>query len=325
MPVQSYYPTLFDKSNTEGWLSHLDNRGFVVIKNVLTPSELEKSKSQFIADWKKVCPQFSFSDQTTWNINNTPIMWSKGMCVFSGLPQSDFMWNLRTNKEIQNIFKKIYQTDNLVSSLDGLSVFLDNSHKSKSWLHIDQNPKNEIYSIQASFNLLPVKSNKDASFIIVPDSHKTYKPIVTHKNDWIVCEDQTAQMANAKKLIIPENCLTLWNSRLIHANEAIMMSKTEFESKIAATHYSQSNPLALVNRVTAYITYQPKSLRPDTILEKRIGCYKSGQGTSHWANKCEVKRYPFGFKKNYLARNIVMLNPQLEDDGSIPIDRLELL
>ena len=50
------------------------------------------------------------------------------MCVFSGLPQSDFMWNLRTNKEVQNIFKKIYQTDNLVCSLDGIvRFFLDNT------------------------------------------------------------------------------------------------------------------------------------------------------------------------------------------------------
>ena len=71
-----------------------------------------------------------------------------------------------------------------------------------------------------------------------------------------------------ESLLFPENCLTLWNSRLIHANEAIMMSKTEFESKISETHYSQSNP-ALVNRVTAYITFQPKSLRPDCILEKK--------------------------------------------------------
>ena len=272
MPTQSYYPTLFDRSDTEKWLSHLDDRGFVVIKNVLTPLELEKSKSQFVTDWKKVCPNFNFNDKSSWNINNTPIMWSKGMCVFSGLPQSDFMWNLRTNKEVQDIFKKIYKTDNLVCSLDGLSVFLDNTHKSKSWLHIDQNPKNDIYSIQGSFNLLPVKSNKDAGFIIVPDSHKTFKPKTDHNNDWIVCEDQTAQSVKARKLIIPENCLTLWNSRLIHANEAIMMSKTEFESKISEMQYAQSNPLALVNRVTAYITFQPKSLRPDCILEKRIEC-----------------------------------------------------
>ena len=41
MPTQSYYPTLFDRSDTEKWLSHLDDRGFVVIKNVLTPLELE--------------------------------------------------------------------------------------------------------------------------------------------------------------------------------------------------------------------------------------------------------------------------------------------
>jgi len=325
MPTQSYCPTLFDKTDTDNWQNHLNDNGFVVIKNVLNPNDLENSKTQFIDDWSKVCPKFDFNDRSTWTINNTPIMWSKGMCVFSGLPQSDFMWKLRTNIDIQNIYKRIYQTDNLVASLDGLSVFLDNTHKSKSWLHIDQNPKNEIYSIQGSFNLLPVESNKDAGFIIVPDSHKTYKPIVGHKNDWIVCEDQVEQSGNARKLIIPENCLTLWNSRLIHANEAIKMSKTEFQTRMSESHEENSNPLTLFNRITAYITFQPKIMRSSEILEKRIECYKNGQGTSHWANKCEIKRYPFGFKKNYLARNIVNLSPLLDGDGSIPQERLDVL
>ena len=159
---KSYYPTLFEQSDRDSWKDHLDKRGFVVIKDILNHSSVETSLNQFKSDWKTVAPDFSFTDVETWKVKNTPIMWSKGMCVFSGLPQSDFMWGLRLNSNIQTVFKHVYDTNELVCSLDGMSVFLDTTHKSKSWLHVDQNPKNTIYSIQGAINMLPVKSNKDA-------------------------------------------------------------------------------------------------------------------------------------------------------------------
>ena len=45
------------------------------------------------------------------------------MAVYSGFGQSDFMWYLRTNKHIKKIYEDIYNTNDLVVSLDGFSVF----------------------------------------------------------------------------------------------------------------------------------------------------------------------------------------------------------
>ena len=95
--------------------------------------------------------------------------WSKGMCVFSGVAQSDFMWHLRTNSDIQQIFKEIYNTDDTVTSLDGFSVFIDNTHKSKSWLHIDQNHSNTVYSVQGAINLLQLNHQKIQDLLLCLD------------------------------------------------------------------------------------------------------------------------------------------------------------
>lgn len=253
-----------------------------------------------------VSPNFKFNDKQSFKIENTPIMFGKGMAVFNGWGQSNFMWKLRTNQKIKSIFEKIHNTNDLVTSLDGFSLYVSKKQTSKSWLHIDQNPSNNIYSIQGAYNFKAV-TDQDAGFIVVPKSHKEYHPVVDHNRDWIVCDNQDEMFKKAIKLIIPENCFVLWNSKTIHSN--IGMKKKELE----------------LNRLTAYITYLPKKLRPPGILQKRIDAYKNSKTTSHWANKCELKRYPFGFKKTYESRGYGSITSHFDENGYIPSERLELL
>ena len=308
-----FTPPTFTKDQIEEWSKYLDEEGFVVIREMLSTEDLEKGFELFKKDMKTISPKFSFECQESQNITTTPCIFSKGMMVFNGIGQSDSMWFLRTNQKIQQIFKTIYKTDEIVTSLDGASVFVSGEQKSQSWLHIDQNPKNKIYSIQGAFNYLPVKSKADAGFVVVPKSHKTYSPKVSHSKNWIVCEEQPVE--KSVKLLIPENCLTLWNSKTIHANEGMEKS------------------LQGLNRITCYVTFLPKSLRSEETRRKRINAYFIGGTTSHWANKCELKQYPYGFKKRYESRGFGKIIPtyeeELTDSGTIkkkiPVERLELL
>jgi hypothetical protein len=78
------------------------------------------------------------------------------------------------------------------------------------------------------------------------------------------------------------------------------------------------------DRLTCYITYLPKSLRSETVYKKRQNSYLNSNTTSHWANKCEVKRYPNHFKLNYEKKGFNNLKSLLIND-TIPNDRLKLL
>ena len=117
------------------------------------------------------------------------------------------------------------------------------------------------------------------------------------------------------KLLIPENCLTLWNSKTIHANEGMEKSQRG------------------LNRITCYVTFLPKILRKEETRRQRINAYFRSGTTSHWANKCELKQYPYGFKSRYESRGFGKIIPsyheELTDSGTIkqkiPADRLELL
>ena len=140
----------------------------------------------------------------------------------------------------------------------------------------------------------------------MPKSHLFYKPAVCHNKDWIKC-DLEYYLKKSKKLLIPANCFTLWDSNVIHANQGMSKKTTE------------------LNRLTAYIAYLPKKLRPAKILKERIKAYKNNDATSHWANKCELKRYPWGFGTKYKSRGYNTIDSTKEEDGEVPPDRLDLL
>lgn len=297
-------PNLYHIDDFTSWKKELDEQGFSVIKNILTDDEHNKGLRLFQEEMSKISPNFNLSEPETFKIENTPLMFGKGMAIFNGWGQSDFMWHLRTNSRIKSIYQKLFQTPDLVTSLDGFSLFVSPKQKSPSWLHIDQNPKNSIYSIQGSYNYLPVTEN-DAGLVIVPKSHLSYKPEVDHNKDWIVVDNKEFK-PKQKKLLIPKNCFTLWNSKLIHANEGFKTKTNNF------------------NRLTCYLTYLNKDLRSLEVLEKRKKAYLNGDATSHWSNKCELKRYPWGFGPRYDKRGFGKLDVRLENE-TIPPERLKLL
>lgn len=299
-------PELFEKDDLS-FLEHLTEHGYAVIQNVLTKEEIKKGFELFYKDWKYVSPNFDFENISTWTTNNSPMMWGKGMIYASGLGQSDFQWYLRTRDNIKNIWKKIHQTDDIVVSFDGFSVFLDKRQKPKQWLHVDQGNSEKMLSIQGSYNFLKV-SELDAGFIVVPDSHKTFKNENKKKGNFILLKNDDPHITKAVKLIIPPNCFVLWNSKTVHAS-------TGMSSKIKKPE---------LNRLTSYITFFPKKDRSEEILKKRIEGYKLAQNCSHWAIYHHVKRHPYGLKKRYESRDFNNIYPTLIDN-EIPKDRLELI
>lgn len=302
----TYQPPTYDLTDTDKWMTHLANEGYAVIQNILSDDDVKTNLEQFKKDWTHVSPKFDFRDKATWGIEHAPMMYGKGMAVFNGFGNSDFMWNLRLNPNILKIFQTIHSTDELAVSMDGFSVFLSKKQKSKPWLHIDQNPCNPIYSIQGAYNFFKV-DEEDAGFMVVPKSHLTFRPAVSHKKDWIMVAEEGI-VRGAVKLKIPENCFTLWNSKVIHSNVGMSKSKKNIE----------------LNRLTAYITYLPKYLQSKKIVEERRKAYMDGETTSHWANKCSIKKYPYGFGKRYKERGYRQITPKLINDG-IPEERLRYI
>lgn len=315
----NFIPPTFQKSDVSNWKRFLDEEGYVVIENVLDEKTIFDAIEYFWRDWNTVSPRFKRTDPSTWSIQTAPLMFAKGMATFNGFGQCDFMWYLRTRPQIIDIFANIYGTKDLITSFDGFSVFFSKNQKSpKDWWHIDQHPENPEYSIQGAYNFLPVLEDS-AGFTLVPGSHRSFTPSPTpKKKDWIQISSNKSEteakeiFKNGVKLLIPANCFVLWNSKTIHANKAIT----------APRGYVDKGKL---DRLTAYITYVPKTRRTDPAqLEERKNAYKKGYTTSHWPNKVEIKTYPWGFGPTYEARGFGQIIPKLEN-GEIPKERLKYI
>ena len=300
-------PPTYELSDYKNWLKHLEDEGYVVIKNILSNDENIMAQSQFKQDWNKVTPNFDWENKDTWTTNNSPMVWGKSLAVFNGFGQSKFMWMLRTNEKVKCAFEKIYNTDKLAVSFDGFSVFLSPKQKSPSWLHQDQRSGDNRLSVQGIVNLLKV-SKEDAGFVCVPKSHKTHIPPNSNR-DWVMLDKNDAHYQKAVKLIIDENSLTLWNSKTIHSNSP-MKSK-------------HSKGIHL-NRLSAYITFMPKSRQTDEIIKKRVDGYINGDSTSHWSDRHEIKNIPFHLKKRYLEREFNRITPELKC-GMIPEEYLSMI
>jgi hypothetical protein len=61
-------------------------------------------------------------------------------------------------------------------------------------------------------------------------------------------------------------------------------------------------------------------MRSPEVLEQKILAYKNSHGTSHWANRCEIKKYPWGFGPRYESRGFNKIVPH----GDIPYERISV-
>ena len=294
-------PPLFQLQEEEKWLHHLKTEGYVVIENIISDNINGEATKLFTQEWTTVSPQFKWNDTGTWTTTNSPMVWGKSSAMFNGFGQSNFMWFLRTQPTIHQAFEKVFSTKELATSLDGFSVFLSPKQKSPNWLHQDQKAQDTRKSVQGIVNLKPVGKD-DAGFVCVPKSHETHKPKPS-KTDWVMLDLNDPHYPKAVKLLIPENCLTLWHSKTIHSNIGM----------------STKHPLKVhLNRLSAYITMAPKSRQTPEIVERRKQGYKHGESCSHWVERHEVKKIPFHLKSRYAKRKFNDLVPKLDGDGNIP-------
>lgn len=307
--ISCLMPETFSVSEPEKWLEHLDNHGFVVLHEAISQEDSEIALNMFKTEFTQVSPRFDWEDTSTWTTTNCPMVWNKSSVVFNGFGQSDSNWHVRLNSRTKEAFTHIYDTNELATSFDGISLFLSDTQKSPSWLHQDQRSNDNRLSVQAILNVLPC-GEFDAGFVCVPGSHKTYVPPPA-KNDWMTLPKDDPNHKLAQKILTPPRSLILFNSKTIHANIGMV----------------KNHPNGMhINRFSFYTTFVPKERQTPEVIEKRIAGYFTGASTSHWGDRYEPKKIPFHVRKKYLEREFNDLVPKTIDNGSgIPPERLALI
>lgn len=196
-----------------------------------------------------------------------------------GIGHSDSAWKIRTYPCILNVFKEIWETDELVSSYDGVSYNIQSTVKKpfksqiKFRLHLDQNPKNnEFKSIQSWVTAYDINEGY-GTLILLEGSNNFHKEFndefkIDVKGDWFKLDDIHIDWYINKgcKLVAikcPAGSMVLWDSRLVHSGLPPQI-------------------LQEVPRCIHYICMIPKKMCSKAIIKKRIKAFEESRSTSHY-------------------------------------------
>ncbi len=187
-----------------------------------------------------------------------------------GIGQSDFMWNIRSNRNIKRVYSHIWNTNELLTSFDGCGVYRNWYYESTwktttGWYHVDQNPilKPDRCCIQGFISLTD-QNEKTGGLIVFPYTHLRFNEIndlARRPKDFVVIPWTHSILdrgrAIGKFIQCQSGDLVLWDSRLVHCNSSAFVVDEQLKK--------QSIDLL---RIVAYISMSPVTFVRDRTIDQ---------------------------------------------------------
>jgi ectoine hydroxylase-related dioxygenase (phytanoyl-CoA dioxygenase family) len=266
----------------DNYKEELYQKGYCIIPNVLDENEI-KIASDLFRTWQSKIPAH---DKIHDKIDH------HGIYKFYQAGHQRHAWYIRTNPKVQEIFKTIWETDDLVVSFDG-SCYISKecSKKDNIWTHTDQAPKNSDKTCVQGF--VSLTSNCERTLVVYEGSHLTHAEYFNERNNtssknWNLIDHDWLEnnKTNKRLLAVPAGSLVLWDSRTFHQNQYGAPRSEE--------------------RIVQYVCFLPKNNKKNTpkMNEKRVKYLHALRTTSHWP-------YPI---------SVNGLQPQTFGDTSLMID-----
>jgi Phytanoyl-CoA dioxygenase (PhyH) len=290
------------------YLKDLEEQGYCVIPEVLSRDEAaslyERIWHEFI---EKAWPKCRMEDRSNWK-EVFPI--HNKMGIFAGpAGQTQVMWDLRQDPRIVDVFAQVWNTDDLIVSMDGLSLMCPREIREgycEPWPHVDQgilkrrdnvahnnNPpidfvsesqlKTQPYTIQGQF-LFEDSFEEDGGFYCIPKSHLRFTEFASQLETISMMETNRRETRHnfleeffglshcAKHITAPRGSLILWDSRTVHWNQ--------HPSK------DRDNPKV---RMVGFLCYVPKARLSDEGKALRRKAFEMGVSTGHNPSYPELK------------------------------------
>lgn len=181
------------------YLQDLEENGYCVIPNVLSPVETDVLYERVWHEYiEKAWPKCKMDDRSHWK-ESFPIL--NLIAHFAGpIGQTQVMWDLRQDPRIVDIFAKIWNTNNLIVSMDGMSIMCPTSireedlppwpcayqglNKRKDGVQHNNHPP-EAFVSESSLNTKPFtiegqflfedSGDGDGGFYCIPKSHLKFE------------------------------------------------------------------------------------------------------------------------------------------------------
>ena len=241
--------------------SELEENGYCVVPNVYNSEEIEEYKSEFF-NWYK----------NTENVEQLhTIIHGNGIFKYFEIGHQRFAWTARTNSKIVNIFKGLWNTDELVTGFDGCCYYSTTFEgKPHYWTHTDQSSRKKGLHCYQSF--LSLTNNSERTLIVYKGSHLLHEHYFTTLNidepyDWSILDENYVSNLEDKKVYVNVKAgdLVLWDSRTFHQNTC-------------------GHPNCSEERLVQYLCYLPKNHIKNDKRQRslRRTCFEERYTTSHW-------------------------------------------
>lgn len=286
-------PPRFDLADEEAAaaaMSYLDKFGYLVVAAAAPPAVLQRLRSLLWLELEALGRGIQRDDPETWHgFPTEPFAQSTvGLYVGCGLGQSELMWTARALPGVRRPFELIWGTKELISSMDGLTMFRPVSHDpswrtANGWWHCDQSgAKSGRHAVQGQ--LLLERQGPDAGGLcILPESHHRFEDAMQRVPDGLGTEDFVpippgdALLSDCPPALVCAEAgdMILWDSRVAHC------STSSFVEGSGAAGGAGETDTGL-QRVTCQICMTPRAWASEAVLAQRVEAVANGSTGSHW-------------------------------------------
>ena len=239
----------------------LAEKGYTIFRNLLCEEEVNEYKSEFykwldeVPDLRKLHSMIDFN----------------GIFKHHQVGNQRFAWLVRSNPKIVNVFKELWETDELVTSFDGCCYYpKEYKGYEKYWTHTDQSSRKKGVHCYQSF--VSLTNNVERTLQVYEGSNLLHEDYFEEMNideprDWNVIDIEYIKTILDSQRILSVNAgdLVVWESRTFHQNLCGSEDCNE-------------------ERLVQYLCYLPKNKEGNNEKEQnhRKRYFETRRTTSHW-------------------------------------------
>lgn len=240
-------------------LKELEEKGYAVVKGVLTEEKVQTASKLFY-EWVNAVPQ----PDTFYGMNKEG--------------NQKHSWFIKTDPDVQAVFKKIWNTDDLVTGFDGTCwIPKDYNAIDTCWTHTDQAAsKKGLHCFQGFVSLT---ANVDRSLVVYEGSHLLHETYMkerglTGSKNWRLIDPEYLKELKRRVVKVDAGDMVLWDSRTFHQSQ-----------------YGKNE-----ERLIQYVCFLPRFHEGNTPGQQRqrLKYFKNRRTTTHWPYPlCVNSKEPF--------------------------------
>ncbi|KAK7088864.1 uncharacterized protein [Littorina saxatilis] len=297
---------------TEENRQELEERGYTVVKDVLTAEECEEYVKQY-RQW--LSENFSKGE--------FPLA-SHSLIQRYAIGHLEPTWRVRLKS--RDVFAQIWGTERLLSSTDAVAIGRPPEQGEEEfynedtggWLHLDQTTRRQgLHAYQAGVYLEPA-DHDDWTLEVLENSHRLYEEYYSSNPEnhrralfrgYMKARDEHLDWMKAhgcvqKRVPVPRGGMVLWDSRLIHAN--------------ARPTKGRAHPDRW--RFVVFACMAPACWATQKALDTKREAYVTRQMTTHWP--CDDVGLMATSLPSYAAQELHPLAKLPEVAQSVEVKRL---